>query len=202
MLHHPDTGRRLFRGRVLRDLTALHSRPGGSHRPASSFEILRQPERAREQTSLALQLAFDSHPGPAPAGCRSDSTAPHHLVFLSRDYALELELERSHRGRSKLRGELLSRSSGPLAEVPALLLDGDAIAGYACTGTRGEFCFESRAGADPRLCLLIDFDRCIDLELDFEARAAGASEAWEHPAPESGISESHQHHPIEDRGAR
>ena len=85
---------------------------------------------------------------------------------MSRDYAVEVHLEPNSHQPGVLRGELLSRSDGPVAEVPAFLLDGDEVAGYACTGSLGEFRLETGRSADLRLCLLLDAERCIDLPIE------------------------------------
>ena len=85
---------------------------------------------------------------------------------MSRDYAVDVHLEPNGRQPGVLRGELLSRSDGPVAEVPAFLLDGDKVAGYACTGALGEFRLETEGSADLRLCLLLDGERCIDLPIE------------------------------------
>ena len=85
---------------------------------------------------------------------------------MSREYAVDVRFEPRERSGSILTGELLSRSDGPLAEVPTFLLDGNQIAGYDCTGSLGEFRIEAATDADLRLCLLLDAERCIDLPID------------------------------------
>lgn len=90
---------------------------------------------------------------------------------MSRDYAVDVHLEPGERDGAVLRGELLSRSDGPLAEIPTFLLDGEEIAGYACTGPAGEFRLDAGSAAELRLCLLLDAERCIDLPI--ETRSPG-----------------------------
>lgn len=145
------------------DLPAFLSRP----RPA---------ERAFGTNPLALQLAFDSFRKPVPAGHRGGHSGDRHLVYLSNDYAVDVQLLPNEHQPGVVRGELLSRSDGPVAEVPAFLLEGDEIAGYDCTGSLGEFQLETAGAADLRLCLLLDAERCIDLPIEMEAVAAPASD--------------------------
>lgn len=152
-------------GEALTRLTDPHSRPGFGQ-PAL---FPRPMERAPGIHYLALQLAFDSFREPAPLGHRGSLSGERHLLYISREYALDLHLQSLDLESSVLRGELLSRSDGPVAEVPAFLLDGSRIAGYACTGSLGEFRLEADGAADLRLCLLLDPARCIDLPIEFSA---------------------------------
>lgn len=86
---------------------------------------------------------------------------------MSREYAVDVHLEPGDHASSVLRGELFSRSDGPVSEVPTFLLDGNEIAGYACTGSLGEFRLETGDSTiDLRLCLLLDAERCIDLPIN------------------------------------
>ena len=146
-----------------RKLPALFSRP----RPA---------ERAFGSTTLALQLAFDSFREPVPAGHRGGHAADRHLVYMSSEYAVDVHLTPDGHRPEVLRGELLSRADGPVAEVPTFLLEGDEIAGYDCTGSLGEFQLETAGAADLRLCLLLDAERCIDLPIAMEPRTAATTD--------------------------
>ena len=152
---------RANRGRVPPHPAASDSRPGlGLPAPSRPRPAERAPG-----TDTALQLAFDSFREPAPAGQRGCHSGDRHLVYLSREYAVDVHLEPGGRKAAVLRGELISRADGPLAEVPAFLLEGDSIAGYACTGSLGEFQLETGDAPELRLCLLLDAERCIDLPL-------------------------------------
>ena len=113
---------------------------------------------------------------PAPAGRRGGQSGDRHLVYLSTDYAVDVRLDPRDHQPAMLRGELLSRRDGPVAEVPAFLLDGDEIAGYARTGSLGEFQLEADGTVDLRLCLLLDAERCIDVPLDADPMPAKASD--------------------------
>ena len=137
----------------------------GFDRPAV-FDTPRPVERAPGTNFLALQFAFDSFRKPVPAGQRGQQNAARHLVYMSRDYAVDVRLEASEHQSAVLRGELLSRGHGPVAEVPAFLLDGCEIAGYSRTGSLGEFQLETDGATDLRICLLLDAERCIDLPID------------------------------------
>ncbi len=152
-----------------------HSRPGFGQ-PAA-FSGPRSAERAPGANYLALQLAFDSFREPVPAGQRGSYSGNRHLVYMSRDYAVDVHLEPCDHESAVLRGELLSRSDGPVAEVPTFLLEGNEIAGYDCTGSLGEFRLETEGAADLRLCLLLDAERCIDLPIDVRPLRAKASKA-------------------------
>ncbi len=152
-----------------------HSRPDLGQ-PAF-FSRPRPAERALGTNYLALQLAFDSFREPVPVGHRGCHSGDRHLVYMSRDYAVDVHLQPSDREPAVLRGELLSRSDGPVAEVPTFLLDGNEIAGYACTGSLGEFRLETDGAADLRLCLLLDAERCIDLPIDVDPVRAPATES-------------------------
>ncbi len=88
-----------------------------------------------------------------------------------------MHLEPRDRESAILRGELLSRSEGPVAEVPTFLLEGNEIAGYDCTGSLGEFRLETDGALDLRLCLLLDAERCIDLPIDLTPAGKPAVEA-------------------------
>lgn len=160
------------RGTSAQPLAASHSRRRNPGQPALISEPL-PPERARGLQPLALQLAFDSLLEPAPAGQRGTSSGERHLVYMCRDYAVDVHLEGRDRGGPVVHGELLSRCAGPISEVPAFLLDGDQIAGYDCTGERGEFRLEAAATPDLRLCLLLDAEHCIDLPISLSGATAG-----------------------------
>ncbi len=142
--------------------------------PPAPFSEPRPPERAPGQNALALQLAFDSLFEPAPAGQRGSSTRERHLVYLCRDYAVDVHLEGRERGGPMVHGELLSRRCGPVSEVPAFLLEGDQIAGYDRTGRLGDFHLQAGDAPDLRICLLLDADHCIDLPISL----AGSTAAW------------------------
>jgi hypothetical protein len=142
---------------------ASHSRHGFGQ-PASPARP-RPAERAPGTTTLALQLAFDSFREPVPAGHRGGHSSDRHLVYMSRDYAIDLQLQLQEYEPDVVQGELLSRHDGPVAEVPTFLLAGDQIAGYDRTGPLGEFRLETDGSVDLRLCLLLDAERCIDLPL-------------------------------------
>ena len=158
------------RGDSPRSLAVSHSRRRDSG-PARSSEP-RPPERAPGLTALALQLAFDSLLEPAPAGHRGATAGERHLVYMCRDYAVDVHLEGRDHGGPLVRGELLSRSAGPVAEIPAFLVAGDQITGYDRTGALGEFCLEGAAQTEVRLCLLLDAEHCIDLPLRLAGPAA------------------------------
>lgn len=166
----------LKRGRAARPSTASHSRRRHPGEPAPCSEPL-PPGRAHGLHIPALQLAFDSLHGPAPAGQRSNPS-PHdrHLVYLNHDYAIDLHVEHleAHDARPVLHGELVSRNDGPLARVPAFLLEGDSITGYDCTGELGQFTLQPPAASQVRLCLLLDSERCIDLAIDLRTAARAA----------------------------
>lgn len=96
---------------------------------------------------------------------------------MSRDYAVDVSLEPRADASDILRGEFLSRSNGPIAKVPAFLLEGDKIAGYDRTGSLGEFQLETHDSTELRLCLLLDTDRCIDLPIDLAPTRRSAPRA-------------------------
>ena len=161
-------------GEALLRFAACHSRPG-CDLPAL-FSRPRSTERAFGTTSLALQLAFDSFREPVPVGHRGGASGDRHLIYMSSEYAVDVHLVPSEHQPDLLRGELLSRSDGPVAEVPTFLLDGDEIAGYDCTGSLGEFQLETAGAVDLRLCLLLDAERCIDLPIEMEPVPAAAND--------------------------
>lgn len=161
-------------GRAVRRRADLDSRPALG-RPAR-LAAPQPAERAPEANFPALQLAFDSLREPAPAGFRGPHATDRRLVYMSRDYAVDVCLEPRPDASDVLRGELLSRAGGPVPEVPAFLLEGEEIAGYARTGELGEFQLETHGAADLRLCLLLDTDRCIDLPIDLAPAGRTATE--------------------------
>ena len=161
-------------GEALLRFADSHSRLG---QPLPAFfPDLRSAEWAFGGNSLALQLVFDSFREPVPAGHRGGHTGDRHLVYMCGEYAVDLHLVPNAEEPDVLRGELLSRNGGPVAEVPTFLLEGDEIAGYDCTGTLGEFRLEASGGTDLRLCLLLDAERCIELPIDREPAAAGTTD--------------------------
>ena len=161
-------------GEALPRFAARHSRPG-RNLPAL-FSRPRSTERALGTTSLALQLAFDSLRGPVPVGHRGGASGDRHLVYLSSEYAVDVHLVPNEHQPGVLRGELLSRNDGPIAEVPTFLLEGDEIAGYDRTGSLGEFQLETAGAVDLRLCLLLDAERCIELPIETEPLSAAAND--------------------------
>lgn len=158
------------RGMAAQPSTASHSRHRSIGEPAHRSTL--PPERAHGLHNPALQLAFDSLYGPAPAGQRANpSLHDRHLVYLNQEYAIDLHLERPPGPDTDpvLHGELVSRHGGPLARVAAYLLADDQIAGFVRTGELGEFTLQPPAASRVRLCLLLDSERCIDLPLDLGA---------------------------------
>ena len=162
-------------GETAQGLAGSHSRPGFGQ-PAS-FSRPRPAERARKTSQSALQLAHDSFREPAPAGLRGGARGERHLVYMSREYAVDVHLEPGERDGAILHGELLSRSDGPLPEVPTFLLDGNEIAGYDRTDSLGGFELEATGAVQPRLCLLLDAERCIDLPIDLPSSIETAFDA-------------------------
>ncbi len=112
-----------------------------------------------------------------PRGHRGGRDSDRHLVYMSREYAVDLQLLPQEHEPDVLRGELLSRGNGPVAEVPAFLLAGDQITGYDRTGPRGEFRLETGGSVDLRLCLLLDAERCIDLPIAMGPGARASAES-------------------------
>ena len=92
---------------------------------------------------------------------------------MSSDYAVDLQMRTPAGGPALLRGDLLSRLHGPMAEVPAFLIDGNQIAAYDCTSSLGHFELEIAGTRAARICLLLDAESCIDLPIDLPSTPGG-----------------------------
>lgn len=121
-----------------------------------------------------MQPAFDSSREPVPTGHRGGLSGDRHLVYQSREYALDVRLPPDGNEPGILCGEPLSRSDGPMARIPAFLLAGDEITGYDRTGALGEVHLPTGGATDLRLCLLLDAERCINLPIAIARSGAEA----------------------------
>ena len=99
-----------------------------------------------------------------------------HLVYGSGPLELDLALQpRNGSGCLEVNGALLDRHNGGLGRVPAYLLSGSRIVDEAMTDRRGSFHMATRAEQELRLCLLLEDDRMLEVEL---ARLASPKSSW------------------------
>lgn len=136
----------------------------GAVRSVKAYFTVRQPSGMRRFRPLGLEIAFDSLLLPQPAGTRG-AVATRQLVCYASDYALTVRLDQATRNLH-VDGEILSRQSGPLADVRAFLLSRGEVLSQAVSGELGEFDLEAANGSELRLSVVIDEERCLEVELD------------------------------------
>ncbi len=140
-------------------------------RSVKAYFTVRQPSGTRRFKPLGLEIAFDSLLLPQVAGARSGAAATRQLVCYASDYALTVRLDQEAKDLH-LDGEILSRQSGPLADVRAFLLSRDEVLSQAVSGELGEFDLRATNGDQLRLSVVIDDERCLEVELDPPAASA------------------------------
>ena len=136
----------------------------GAVRSVKAYFTVRQPNGTRRFKPLGLEIAFDSFLLPEVSGARG-AAATRQLVCYASDYALTVRLD--HEARDlHLDGEILSRQSGPLADVRAFLLSRDQVLSQTVSGRLGEFDLRAGYREALRLSVVIDDERCLEVELD------------------------------------
>lgn len=146
--------------------------PAHAVRSVKAYFSVQQAQKAPGMVSLlGLQLAFDSLAEPVTIGTRSLDMASRQLVYYGNDYALTLRMDYSDGLPSdsgvSLGGELLHRDSGPVANVPALLMSGHTVIGYSLCGELGDFHMTCAQGEPLRLRMLVTDDQLIEIDLDW-----------------------------------
>ena len=155
-----------------------HAPPSYAVRSVKAYFSLQQTERKPALVRfLELNLAFDSFSEPLPAGTRGFDSASRQLLYYGNDYALTLRIDYDR--DVSLGGELLHRDSGPVENVPTLLLSGHTVLGYSLSGELGDFHLTCGHENPMRLRMLVDKDELIEIDLDwtqeFESAEAGDS---------------------------
>ena len=99
---------------------------------------------------------------PPSARCTS-----RHLIYRSSPFSLDVRLDfRPDSDEIDLVGQLVGRDSMPLAEVPVFTIAGDRRLARSLTGRLGEFRLRSRRSDQVRLCLSLDDEGLVEIELD------------------------------------
>ena len=126
------------------------------------FTVQRLLQSAGERPSMSL--AFDSLLA-NPVGVRGGESRDRHLVYQGDNLAVDLHLQPAGAESLDVVGQVVSGRRGPMADVPAFLLDGGRIRSQDLSTARGEFSLEGGLGGTLRLCLLMHDDRLIEIEL-------------------------------------
>jgi hypothetical protein len=143
-----------------------HEPPEYAVHSVKAYFALQQTERQPASVRfLGLKLAFDSLAEPVGAGIRSLGGESRQLVYYANDYALTLRMD--YDTDLSLGGELLHRDSGPVSNVPALLLSGHTVLGYSLSGELGDFHLTCSREKTMRLRMLVDKDELIEVDLDW-----------------------------------
>lgn len=129
-------------------------------------QVDREPTLAER---LKLTLAFDSFAEPARAGTRSIDSACRQMVYYGNDYALTLRMD--YESEVSLGGELVHRKSGPVSNVPALLMSGHSVLGYSTSGELGDFRLSCDQDQPMRLRMLVNEAELIEIDLDWSEDA-------------------------------
>ena len=116
---------------------------------------------------------------------RETRSGARQITYGSGDLRLSLALRPRAMGPSlEVDGALTDRCSGSLFRVPAYLLRGSRILDEAETDEHGVFRMRSGIKEGLRLCLVLEDDRMVELELGHHRN--GREESWEaHPTPRS-----------------
>lgn len=131
------------------------------------FSLQQVGREASLLEKLELHLAFDSLADGAVAGTRSLDSASRQVVYYGHDYALTLRMD--YDSEVSLGGELLHRKSGPVPNVPALLMSGHSVLGYSLSGELGDFQMSCEKDQPIRLRMLVNDDELIEIDLDWAA---------------------------------
>lgn len=138
----------------------------GAVRSVKAYFTVRQPSGTRRFKPMGLEIAFDSLMLPQAAGARGGAAvATRQLVCYASDYALTVRLDEEAKDL-RLDGEILSRQSGPLPDVRAFLLSRDEVLSQTVSGELGEFDLRAASNEKLRLSVVIDHERCLEVELD------------------------------------
>ncbi len=137
----------------------------GAVRSVKAYFTVRQPSGIRRYRPLGLEIAFDSLLLPQAAGTRGAAAATRQLVCYASDYALTVRLDHGAQNL-RLDGEILSRQSGPLPDVRAFLMSRGEVLSQAVSGELGEFDLRAARRDALRLSVVIDDERCLEVELD------------------------------------
>lgn len=145
----------------------------GAIRSAKAIHPVRQADRLPAWRHLTLELIDGGAVAPAATGLRGLTDAQR---FTYGGDGLELGLELDPACGSEhltISGELLHRRRGHLAGVPAFLVNGQEVVDQGTTDELGSFRLGAEASST-RLCLFLDDDRLIELDLAADAELTGA----------------------------
>ncbi len=143
-----------------------HEPPPYAVRSVRAYFLLQQTQRESASVRfLKLSMAFDSLAEPACVGTRSLESTSRQLVYCGNDYVLTLRLDLDP--EVSLGGELLHRDKGPVSNVPALLMSGHTVLGYALSGDLGDFHMACGREGPLRLRMLVNDDELIEIDLEW-----------------------------------
>jgi hypothetical protein len=176
MRHHHESSQEAGRQvAALRQIEALaehdrtHAPPAWVVRSAKAIgSLFRSDERPSFFQRIAMSLSFDSLASPALVGTRDVQTLDRHLIFDTDGYRVDLRIEPdADRQGTALVGQLLQTRGKvvPLVEVPVLAIQGQNIVGQAKTGRFGEFQAAGLPGANLSLCLLVEDETVLEIDL-------------------------------------
>lgn len=152
---------------------AEHRPPNYAVRSVKAYFSLQNVERESGLARLlGLDLAYDSSVAPATVGTRNVDSDSRQLVYYGNDYALTLRMD--YDKDVSLGGELLHRDTGPVSNVPALLMSGHRVVGYSLSGELGDFHMNCGEEDPLRLRMLVNDDRLIEIDLDWPAKSAAS----------------------------
>jgi hypothetical protein len=108
---------------------------------------------------------------------RKSTTQSNRLTYDGGDLELSLELETRAVGPVvELAGALVDGQGGSMTEIPAYLLRGSRVLDRAETDEHGAFHMTTGLREGLRLCLMLEDDRMVELELGHQR--SGRQELW------------------------
>ncbi len=143
---------------------ARHQPPAAAVRAVKAMFRIQRLVAALDKPAPAFRLAFDSRQA-APVGVRGADIQERHLIYKGDNLAVDLHLQPVGDNSLNVVGQVVSGQRGPIADVPAFLLLGGRIRSQDLSTSRGEFSLEGGHGDPMHLCLLLQNDELIEIEL-------------------------------------
>lgn len=117
---------------------------------------------------LVMSLSFDSLASPALVGTRDAQAHDRQMVFTAGSYRVDLRIEPEADFQSAVLVGQLMKTDGelvPLVDIPVLARKAGRVVGHAKSGPFGEFQAAGLPASGVDLCLLLEDDVCLEIEL-------------------------------------
>lgn len=152
---------------VAEDAAAEQAPPSWAVRSVTAFFRMQQPRLQRQLPRIPVASIFDSLLVPLPAGTRSLQATSRHVVYNARQFTLDVRMDYSRSDREMLIvGQIVERRGLPVVNAPAFLVANAQLLSRALTGDLGEFQMSCKPKGKLTLCLSMDSNELIEVELD------------------------------------